>query len=66
MAESSWKWPPSCKRDFLVVGTATIELYLHGVGGLKELSKVTVAGNVAPGSTSEAFVVIASAVFVEQ
>jgi len=58
------------------VGTASIELLgedgrvlpigLKGVGGLKELSKVTVAGNVAPGSTAEAFVVIASAVFVEQ
>jgi len=39
---------------------------LKGVGGLQELSKVTVAGKVAPGSMAEAFVVTASAVFVEQ
>ncbi len=57
-------------------GTASIQLLgkdgnllpmgLKGVGGLKELSKVTVAGKVAPGSTAESFVVIASAVFVEE
>jgi hypothetical protein len=57
-------------------GTASIQLMgdngkvlpigLKGVNGLKELSKVTVAGTVAPGSTADAFVVIASAVFVGQ
>ncbi len=57
-------------------GTASIQLLgedgkvlpigLKGVGGLKELSKVTVAGSVAPGSSADAFIVTASAVFVQQ
>jgi hypothetical protein len=49
-----------------LIGTdgKVLPIGLKGVSGLKELSKVTVKGTVAPGSTAEAFVVIASAVFV--
>jgi len=78
MAEDHCPMPWDACCDPVAVrsaGTASIQLLgevgkvlpagLKGVGGLEELSKVTVAGTVAPGSSADAFVVIASAVFVE-
>ena len=72
----SMPWDACCDpMEVRAAGTASVQLLddggnvlalgLKGVGGLKELSKVTVAGTVAAASTPEAFVVNASALFVE-
>jgi len=62
--------PPELKA----AGTATIQVVddsgkplrtgLKGVNGLKELSRVTVAGTVAPNSSPEAFIVNADAIHI--
>jgi hypothetical protein len=70
-------WDTCCDPpEARAAGTAAIQvlgkdgevlpLGLKGVGGLKELSKVTVAGKVAESSTAEAFIVNATAIFVAQ
>ncbi len=68
-------WDVCCDSpEAKVAGTATIQvlgedgkvlaLGLKGVGGLKELSRVTVRGVVAPMSSAQAFVVNATAIHV--
>ncbi len=57
-----------------MAGTATIQLLdgngkvlaqdIKGVGGLKELSRVVVAGTVAPEATPESLVINAQAIYV--
>ena len=69
-------WDTCCDpSEVRTAGVASIQLRgddgrvldvgLKGVGGLKELSRVVVAGKVAPDSSPAAFVVDASSLFVE-
>jgi len=71
----STPWDACCDpKEVKAAGTATIQVLgdngkvlahgLKGVGGLKELSVVTVRGVVAPMSSAEAFVVNATAIHV--
>jgi hypothetical protein len=77
MAEDhcSTPWDACCDpKEVRAAGTATIQVLgddgkvlghgLKGVGGLKESSRVTVRGIVAPISSAAAFVVNAKAVYV--
>lgn len=68
-------WDNCCDPgDLKQAGTVTVQVTgadgrplragLKGVNGLKELSRVTVAGTVAKSSTPEAFIVNASAIHV--
>ncbi len=68
-------WDACCDpREVRAAGTATIQVLgdngkvlthgLKGVGGLRELSRVTVRGVVAPMSSAQAFVVNATAIHV--
>lgn len=68
-------WDNCCDPgDLKQAGTVTVQVTgddgrpvragLKGVNGLKELSRVTVAGTVAKNSTPEAFIVNASAIHV--
>jgi len=70
-------WDTCCDpAEVRAAGTATIQVLgdsgkvlahgLKGVGGLKELSTVTVSGVVAPMATAEAFVINATAVYVKK
>jgi len=68
-------WDACCDpQEVRAAGTATIQVLgddgkvlahgLKGVGGLRELSRVTVRGIVAPMSSAQAFVVNATAIHV--
>ena len=68
-------WDVCCDNPALrKAGTATIQVLdesgqvlprgLKGVGGLKELTRVLVAGTVDPGSSEDAFIVNAQAIHV--
>ena len=68
-------WDACCDpAEIRAAGTAAIQVLgddgkplrtgLKGINGLNELSRVTIAGTVAPNSTPEAFVVNASAIYV--
>ncbi|MDP6490901.1 MAG: hypothetical protein QGH42_06305 [Kiritimatiellia bacterium] len=70
-------WDACCDPiEARTAGTATIQLLgdggnvlphgLKGVGGLKELSSVTVSGVVAPMATAEALMINATAVYVAE
>ncbi|AKJ64814.1 hypothetical protein [Kiritimatiella glycovorans] len=72
----SMPWDACCDPlEVRAAGTAAIQVLddtgevleqgLKGVNGLKELSRVTVAGAVAPHSTTNAFVVNAASLYVE-
>ena len=74
-SQCSAPWDACCDPIAVrAAATATIQLLgdggnvlphgLKGVGGLKELSSVTVSGVVAPMSTPEALVINATAVYV--
>ena len=68
-------WDACCDPAAVrMAGTATIQVLdengklirtgLKGINGLTELSRVTVAGTVAPNSTTEAFIVNARAIHI--
>jgi hypothetical protein len=69
-------WDACCTPvEIRAAGTVTVQVLddagnvvaqsAKGMNGLKELSKVTVAGTVAPNSSAEAFVVNAKSLYVE-
>lgn len=72
----SMPWDACCDSESArMAGTATIQvvdengkplrLGLKGINGLSELSRVTVAGTVAPNASAQAFIVNASAIHID-